>query len=202
MLTDDEFQPGNSLERRLVNDVVALARATGTQIPGNIQILHERINDASWTYPQRRWVELYPDDHRGACCDSNAMDLQRCTCWEPVFDVEQAAPRPPGSPGDVPVRLDKCADCAFRPGSPERADEHLAGQLYDNARAGVPFWCHQGMRRPRLWRHPDGREIPGQPDDWQPPVHGGVAFQADGSPAELCAGWAAIRTDSIASKTR
>nr|MDT0660822.1 hypothetical protein [Micromonospora sp. DSM 115978] len=67
----------------------------------------------------------------------------------------------------------------------------LERRAVDLAVPTTPFWCHQGMRRPFRWEHPDGRTVDGSPDDYQPPTLAGVPFRADGSPGLLCAGWAA-----------
>lgn len=106
----------------------------------------------------------------------------RRTCWTPVYDLRQRRPRT-----DIePVRRAKsCTDCAYRKGSPERErDEDLEG---------LPgFWCHQGLRRPKAWRHPDGRirlvDLSTSPD-YQPPIVAHVPYRADGRPADRCAGW-------------
>lgn len=62
------------------------------------------------------------------------------------------------------------------------------------------FWCHQGIRRPVAYRHPDGRVRPVEDSaDYRPPM-GKVAptgeqvpYRADGTPAERCAGWAQVQ---------
>ncbi len=90
-----------------------------------------------------------------------------------------------------------CHDCAFRPGSPERqGDERYHGsdgKLDELAWSGEPFYCHQGLRRVVAWRHPADVEVPAGPDDYDPPVGLTMPYQADGTPAEVCAGWAARR---------
>lgn len=140
-------------------------------------------------------------DTGGSCCWGVVVyGPQRCTCWEPVYDLEQASPDPEAArwlaAGIEPsTRRRMCGDCAYRPGSPERSgDETYAGDpefLEHIAGAGERFWCHQGMRRPVLWRHPSGIEIPGHPGAYRPPKVGGVPYKADGTPGDLCAGWAA-----------
>lgn len=114
------------------------------------------------------------------CCAGAAMGGPgRCSCWEPIYDRAQSPPI-----AATPVtRPKRCLDCAFRPDSPER-------QRGDDLEALPNFACHQGMRRPIEWRHPDGRVRPGDPADYQPPFLQGVPYKADGSPADLCAGWA------------
>jgi len=126
------------------------------------------------------------------CCDGSAMrGLAHCTCWEPVYDVAQT---PPITDTVAGAMTDKCHDCAFRPGSPERADEFMREELYALPDTGAPFWCHQGMRQPHHWRHATlGIEVPGDPADWQPPIIDGIPYLADGHAGNLCAGWLALR---------
>lgn len=86
-----------------------------------------------------------------------------------------------------------------RHGCPVEATVCCDSASYNGLRActcpgrGEPFWCHDGIRRPVAWRHPNlpGVVIPGSPSDYQPPMIGGVPFRADGRPAALCAGWVA-----------
>ena len=137
------------------------------------------------------------------CCHGAAMDLSRCTCWEPVFDLDQAPPDP-GAVGTIAA--DMCHDCAYRAGSPERADEHGAEHLVTIVGTGEPFYCHQGMRRAVGYRHPamlGGRlTLPAGPGDYQPPrghdrTGYPVAYRADGTVADLCHGWSARRLHLI-----
>jgi hypothetical protein len=146
----------------------------------------------------RIWADLHPDDEDHIyCCWGAYQDLASCTCWEPVYDVEQASPDLVVSADQVRARRSRCGDCAFNVDSPERADEWAQEHLYAEADRGTPFWCHAGqdgspgMRRPVKWVHPDGREVPGDPANWTPPIVNGVPYQRDGTPALLCAGWAA-----------
>lgn len=94
-------------------------------------------------------------------------------------------------------RDSKCADCAYRPGSPERSGDPDAAadedRLREIADRGEVFWCHQGMRRPVLWQHPSGAETPGSPLNYQPPIVNGVPYKADGTPGDVCGGWVALR---------
>lgn len=133
------------------------------------------------------------DDENLFCCWGSVMgDATDCTCWEPVFEVCQAPPDIDAAPA---TRAKCCHDCAYRNGSPERADEYEAEALVElaSAQRGV-FWCHEGMRRPITYRHPGtGREVPADPADYQPAIVGDVAYRADGAPATRCAGWAAHR---------
>lgn len=135
-----------------------------------------------------------PDAGDGACCWGAVIHgAHGCTCWVPVYEQEQQPPRP--GPAEQRKRL--CAQCAYRPGSPERRGEKgYAGDaesLEDLALTGSPFACHEGMRRPVAYRHPSGVTVPAHPAAYDPPVIGGVAYKADGSPADLCAGWHARR---------
>jgi hypothetical protein len=75
------------------------------------------------------------------------------------------APRPPA------VARTPCADCAFRPGSPER--EALGQQLPEDE----PFFCHQGL--------------PVSAEGRYQPV---AMFRGLPLGAMVCAGWWAIRT--------
>jgi hypothetical protein len=135
-----------------------------------------------------------PDAGNGTCCYGAAIyGPDRCTCWEPVYDEDQA----PIITRLPKVRKGACEDCAFRTGSPERrGDASVAGseaELYRLVSTGQPFFCHQGMRRPVAWRHPAGVEIPGDPANYRPSIVNGVPYKADGAPADVCAGWATRR---------
>ena len=142
---------------------------------------------------------VMPDPVDGACCMGAAVKgPQYCTCWEPVYDLGQQEPRL-GEPGQ---RGALCADCAYRAGSPERAgDERYNGDqefLNRIVATGERFFCHQGVRRGVKLVHPSGAEVEVGPGDYQPPIVGGVPYKADGSPGELCAGWAARRRHHLA----
>jgi hypothetical protein len=130
----------------------------------------------------------------GECCEGALFDApQACTCWKPVYDLEQRAP----VPGEAGLPAGMCADCAFRPKSPERQGapgyNGDAAALDELVTSGSPFWCHQGIRKPVKWVHPSGAEVAGHPADYQPPIVAGVPFKADGTRADLCAGWAVRR---------
>lgn len=147
-------------------------------------------------------VEL-PDAGEGACCAGAAMfGPQRCTCWEPVFNLEQQEP----GPGFMSARSEMCIDCAFRAGSPERRGEDgYAGDaesLDAMVAAGSPFACRQGMRKPLRYRHPSGAEVAAHPAAYEPPVIEGVAYKADGTPADLCGGWTLRRLSHIQREAR
>lgn len=136
-------------------------------------------------------VEL-PEVEGGCCCYGAAVyGAQRCTCWEPVHDLDQAEPVP-AAPA---TRATACTDCAYRPDSPERnGAKGYAGDaetLEEIVEAGKPFYCHQGIRRAVRLRHPAGLEVDNHAAAYQPPIVDGVPYRADGTPADVCAGWAA-----------
>lgn len=140
---------------------------------------------------ERRWPET---PTTGWCCEGTAYrDAASCTCWVADYDLEQS--------DDLQLqevtsgRAQMCPDCAFRPGSPERLGDPGAAStqedLDDLVGTATPFWCHQGMRRVTRWRHPSGMTLPGSALAYQPPMADGRPYQADGTPGQLCAGWAA-----------
>lgn len=182
--------------RRLIDQVDAAG--AGDEVPEELRRRYAPEATHVWGYNvlvgAKLWAEQHPDDPApDTCCWGAALSGPRgCTCWETVFDVDQQPPRPPQSPAELKPRDGMCGDCAFRPGSPERAEQWTADALMDLARSGEPFWCHQGMRRPVGWLHPSGLSVAGCPDDWRPPTRNGVPYQIDGSVGLLCAGWAAV----------
>lgn len=186
-----------ALERDAVARKVRLLHELGVELPPDLAEAVNRVLCGQTSAGARLWAAAHPDDDPTPCCDGSAVyDQTRCTCWEPVYAVEQSPPRPPASIGDIQVRARMCppgpddeAGCAFRPGSPERTDPLLVDELDELVYAGTPFWCHTGMRRPVRWEHPDGRVIPGDPADWHPAMVGALPFRTDGQPALLCAGW-------------
>lgn len=133
-------------------------------------------------------VQLAPVDYQERyrwCCLSAAEDgPAACTCWEPLYDADQAEPRTDVEPT---TRSRMCGDCAYKADSPEMARDPYALVEATN------FWCHRGIRRPREWRHPDGRVRPGSAADYQPPIIDGIPYRADGLPAARCGGWAALQ---------
>lgn len=141
------------------------------------------------SYAAQAWAAQHPSDDWTPCCYGSIYDPGKCTCWQPVYATAQAAIRPPESPQDLRARTGMCGDCAYRKGSPERADAYDEERLLALPHRGELFWCHDGMRRPTHWEHPDGRTVPAHPDDWHPAQQGNFLFQADGTPALLCAGW-------------
>jgi len=132
----------------------------------------------------------------GSCCWGSVLDgADGCTCWEPVYDLDQ---QPIQKDEPVAVRGAMCIDCAYRPNSPERRGDPTAAadaeKLQALAARGTTFWCHQGIRRPTHWVHPSGVTKPGDPMNYCPPSADGIPFKADGHPADHCAGWSALST--------
>jgi hypothetical protein len=121
------------------------------------------------------------------CCEASAFtDGEECTCWVAVLDV---VPTLAVQEGPHRIRRTMCGDCAYRPGSPER--ESLGGDAPSFSRA-ARFYCHTGMPRAVGYTHPHLGLVPAPTtDDYRPYIRDGQAWQADGRPAELCAGWAA-----------
>ncbi len=143
-------------------------------------------------YGGRDWPET-PDT--GMCCmGSAAGGASRCTCWAPVYNVEQA-PLQEGL--EARERPEPCPDCAYRGGSPERSGDPQAAadeeELDHLVWSGKPFYCHQGMRRPLRWEHPSGVVVEASELEYEPPLVGTRPFKADGTPADVCGGWAARR---------
>jgi hypothetical protein len=143
----------------------------------------------------------FPDAGQGMCCLGTILNgPDGCTCWRARYDREQcdpAAMRLLSAEARPVTRRRMCVDCAYRPRSPEKnGDETYQGdaqELQRLARDGRPFFCHVGMRRVQAWRHPSGVEVLGHPGEYDPPIVDGIPYRADGSPAELCAGWGACR---------
>lgn len=192
----------NSLERRAVQRVIDKALAAGVDVPPSITALlgHHGGNNGAL-----QWTRAHPDDDvsRGCCWGDVLNGPGGCNCWTPVWNADQADPIPPTCPEDLQVQRRMCGDCAFRKGSPERAAPFLEEELFDLPRSGQAFYCHEDMRRPVRWEHPDGRTVEGSPDDWQPPMVSGLPYRLDGRPGLLCAGWAArvARAPCSASRT-
>ncbi len=138
-----------------------------------------------------------PADQVPCCLGTAASGWDSCTCWEPIYDPPEQARM---LRGEVTVMPTMCADCAYRPGSPERMGNPDAAadgyDLDDLAIMGERFWCHDGMRRLVAMRHGGtGEVIPvtGQAH-YDPPIDClGIPRRADGSPGSLCAGWEARR---------
>jgi hypothetical protein len=200
----------SAFELAAVQRVVDEGLSMGIQPPPEIVDVLNRLSTDGfhWMYPARRWQELHPDDDRPWCCEAAANDSTRCTCWVAEYDdVQSAELQPVTCLADLAVRPRGCSDCAYLPGSAERREAFLADELMAAPAEGRAFYCHDGMRRPARWRHPDGRVVDGHPDAWEPPIAGGVPYRLDGSPALLCAGWAARaaapvrRADTVVSTT-
>lgn len=141
---------------------------------------------------------LGPDDP--PCCDGYGyLGYQHCMCWETVYEDGQQEPR---RDAEHLTRLKMCADCAFRPGSPERRDSEQAVCSSTDLMRIVHnpdevFVCHDGLRRAIGWRHPNGMFVEHTERDgvvaYSPPMEGRRAYQLDGTPALHCAGLAAAR---------
>jgi hypothetical protein len=142
---------------------------------------------------------VLPDAGQGLCCEGAAyLGPDRCTCWVEVHAVDQADPRTDQHAG---IGESPCSTCAYRPDSPERTGaDHVAGDaamLDDIVKTGQPFWCHTGMRHVVALEHPAGIRVE-LPDEHQaaafrPLIVNDVPYKADGTPADICAGWAARR---------
>jgi hypothetical protein len=181
----------SGFERYAIQRLIDQIREVGGDVPPEVtSTLAAHVG----SYPARTWAAEHPDEDRAPCCYASWNDPDRCSCWRPVYDVEQTEPRPPERAEDLRVRGNLCGDCAFRKGSPERADAWSEEALFTAAGTGIPFWCHDGMRRPSHWVHPDGRVVEGDPADYTPPTRSGIPYRADGSPGLLCAGWMARAT--------
>lgn len=88
----------------------------------------------------------WPEAGDGSCCfGATVYGPGYCTCWEPVYDLDQAAPDTTATPGVMPRR---CSDCAYLRKSPERSDEYAAEWLDRIAATGERFWCHDGPDNP------------------------------------------------------
>lgn len=187
----------SAFEKHAAQRVLDLAFAAGVAVPPSLVSAVCGLGGGG-SYAARAWAAANPDAPVTGCCWGELQGgAEDCGCWVPEYDVEQADPRPPASPADLEVQPRMCGDCAYRPGSPERDDSWMEDALMDAARgATTPFWCHDGIRRPVRWRHPDGRVIDGDPADYQPAQVNGVPYRADGRPALICGGWAAIAAQS------
>ncbi len=183
------------LQRRALARRVAAGLGLGSDASPVLNVCGGSSNVGAALYAALHPNPTDPAVPQGArwCCEGTGYwdgELARCTCWTPVYDEDQVSPCLPVDLAAVQARDGLCADCAFRPGSPERTDEYAREELYALADRGRPFWCHDGMRRPDRWVHPLGMTVSGDSDNWTPPTLNGVPFRADGRPAMLCAGWA------------
>jgi hypothetical protein len=188
----------SGLERLAIQKLVDRANAAGIEVPVDVlAALHGRhgsVGAAGFAarYPGEDWTGV--PDAAISCCMGVAMGgLEACTCWFPVFEVEQAPIRPPACAEDLEAQPRMCGDCAYRKGSPERSDPYVAEQLLELPSTGQVFWCHADMVRPVAWRHPQlgpEHDVPGEDSDWRPAMANGIPYRADGRPGLLCAGWA------------
>jgi hypothetical protein len=127
-----------------------------------------------------------PPEQTEPCCATAAMtDMESCTCW---VDVVWPEPEPDVEHGPSPLRDRLCGDCAFRKDSPER--QAIGGDQLPYGPQQV-FTCHAGMPKVTARVHaPTGVTVRPELDDYQPVSRGRQSWQADGQPAEICAGWA------------
>lgn len=136
------------------------------------------------------------------CCDGAAnRGIRYCTCWRDELNGVQA----PWN-GTLPeVRPSCCGDCASLPDSPERTwdDGSRWDEVVRMARAGRGvFVCHRGtngaemLRMVRTVNTVDGRVTVPDGDAYRPAEVSaqGLEFSllADGSPAPICAAFAAL----------
>lgn len=179
----------SDFERRAIQRIVDQAREMHVPVPKEISDL---LDHAQGNGGAVLWARANPDADGTGCCwgDVNG-GAEGCTCWVPVYNAEQADPVPLTRPEDLQAQRRMCGDCAFRKGSPERDGSWKEEALLSLAEEGTPFYCHEDMRRPVRWEHPDGRVIDGSTDDWQPPIINGLPYRLDGRPGLLCAGWVA-----------
>lgn len=139
---------------------------------------------------------LLPDAGGGVCCMGSVVyGPGRCTCWEEVVEPKQQ-PEQPGPSTERPGGM--CASCAYRGDSPERTGQqgaaHDADDLADLAAGDLPFYCHEGMPLVVQMRHPSGAVYTPPPLAYRPAMGAnGAPLKADGTPAHVCAGWAACR---------
>lgn len=142
-----------------------------------------------------------PESTGNTCCYGAAFtDGEKCTCWTaeleptPSTDVQE---------GPMPVNTARCGDCAYRRDSPER--QMRGGDQMPFMADGI-FLCHIGMPRAVAFTHSCGerRETPPgtRYDDYRPIERDGRAWQADGRPAVVCAGWAADHRAYLAAQPR
>ena len=137
-------------------------------------------------------------DYDACCLGSAGRGRSCCTCWTEVLNLVAQEPQEPGPPQ---VRSTPCHDCACRLTSPERTDRDDMASSWDgvlrSAGKGLPFYCHDGMPVVVARVHdPTGNRFEVAPEDrhgYRPRLDSrGCPVRADGSPALLCAGWAAL----------
>lgn len=144
------------------------------------------VNVCGWT----TGPENPPDSGGGICCFGATMGPDKCTCWVPAFNFPQEPLQVNKTPS---VRNQPCEDCAYSVDSPERnSDERVTGDpalLKRIVANGEPFFCHVGMRRILHWVHQNGQTYAEGDCDYRPPIKEGIAYKADGTPADICSGW-------------
>lgn len=184
----------NELERRALAGLVAEADrlGLGDQVPAMMRDLvdgHGPSNGGAIL-----WNRAHPDDPTPRdCCDPQRVKgAAYCVCWEPEYNTTQQPLTEPGD-GEMTTRPGgMCGDCAYRPGSDEMQYPLVREALLDLGLTGGMFFCHDGMRTPTLWRHPDGRSIPGADGDYDQVVDDlGRPYRTNGRVAFICAGFAA-----------
>jgi hypothetical protein len=183
----------SAFERASIARLIEKADALGVDVPDVVRSAAAGCGQG--TTGAILFAMQNPDAAGVGCCYGEINGgLRGCYCWVPEYDVDQTTPRVGEirTPGLKVRPGGRCGDCAYRRDSPENAEAFTAETLVSVAAAGEPFWCHDGMRRPARWRHPERDVVvEGDTADWRPPVVGQIPFRADGSPALLCAGWAA-----------
>jgi hypothetical protein len=144
---------------------------------------------------------LDPDGIGWWCCwgstlaseeDGTEASIRACTCWTPVYDLEQ---QPLAETSPPSTRIEQCHDCAYlatTAADPDRYPEQRDRERLFELGPDEPFYCHVGMRRIVAWEHPAGHRIEAAQDDYASPTRGRTAFKADGTSADRCAGWARI----------
>jgi hypothetical protein len=111
------------------------------------------------------------------CDGMGAITAEAAQSWVANGGMEPA-PLP-----EQPKRLDRpCRDCAFRRGSPERADIRVAESLMQKVESGSPFYCHVAMPVDHT-----GHYVPPKGVDGERPI---------GAP--VCAGYAETRRRFLA----
>lgn len=189
----------SELERKAVKRLVDLAEKLGVadQVPPRVREIamgHMPTNGGAmmWWSQNDQLPEV--DWPVGCCIGGDMFGPEWCSCWVPVFDLVQQQPGP-GQLLDSPLKAKPqdglCHDCAFRKNSPERQmGGPFEDELLEMATSQTDvFMCHQGIKRPVRWVHPDGREVEGSPADYQPLYVDGIPYQADGEPALICGGY-------------
>lgn len=137
-----------------------------------------------------------------SCCLGGAMaGVVGCTCWAVTYSAWRSEPV---QVGEVQTRATRCADCACRKDSPESRGvgdyQNKPAEFSVLVSAGVRFYCHEGMPAQSGHRHEDGREsaMPLPHHNYRPRVRrDGVPTKADGTPADICAGWAQLREQHL-----